>query len=66
MSEGNESVWALYSNFRVKGSVNLYALVIGGYSSSSTAPDSLAYHNGSSWSTSDQDNDFSAYTSCAS
>ena len=67
MNEGNNSAWALYSDFSVLSYVRVYSLEVGGYSSSSssTAPDSLAYHNNMPWSTWNDDNDFASYGNCA-
>ena len=52
--EGN-SRFAQYSSFSVGDSVSKYTLSVSGYSG--TAGNSLVYHNGSKFSTRDQDND---------
>ncbi|CAK0850242.1 unnamed protein product [Prorocentrum cordatum] len=53
-----------YSTFHVDSETNLYRLTIGGFSGD--IGDSLAIHNGRSFSTSDQDNDLYQQGSCAS
>uniref|UniRef100_A0A1X7STC6 Fibrinogen C-terminal domain-containing protein n=1 Tax=Amphimedon queenslandica TaxID=400682 RepID=A0A1X7STC6_AMPQE len=52
--EGNTS-YANYSTFNVSDGSTEYILTVGGYSG--TAGDSLAYHNGSRFTTRDNDND---------
>ncbi|XP_019863898.1 PREDICTED: ficolin-2-like, partial [Amphimedon queenslandica] len=52
--EGN-TAYANYSTFSVSDGSTEYILTVGGYSG--TAGDSLAYHNGSRFSTRDNDND---------
>ncbi|XP_019852526.1 PREDICTED: fibrinogen-like protein A [Amphimedon queenslandica] len=53
--EGNTS-YANYSTFNVSDGSTEYILTVGGYSG--TAGDSLAYHNGWRFSTTDNDNDY--------
>ena len=57
--EGN-SRYAQYSSFSVRDSVSKYTLSVSGYSG--TAGDSFTYHNGSKFSTRDQDNDADSHT----
>ncbi|XP_019853463.1 PREDICTED: fibrinogen-like protein A [Amphimedon queenslandica] len=52
--EGN-TTYANYSTFNISDGSTEYILTVGGYSG--TAGDSLAYHNGSRFSTKDNDND---------
>ncbi|XP_076805214.1 microfibril-associated glycoprotein 4-like [Clavelina lepadiformis] len=59
--DGNQA-HADYSSFSIESAENLYRLRVSGYSGN--AGDSLAYHNGRSFSTEDRDND-SSYTNCA-
>ncbi|XP_019857924.1 PREDICTED: microfibril-associated glycoprotein 4-like [Amphimedon queenslandica] len=59
--EGNTS-YANYSTFNVSDGSTEYILTVGGYSG--TAGDSLTYHNGSRFSTRDNDNDV-WYSNCA-
>ncbi|VDI64954.1 Hypothetical predicted protein [Mytilus galloprovincialis] len=54
--EGN-SAWAKYTKFYIGDASTNYGLEISGYMSSSTAGDSLTYHNGNMFSTYDRDND---------
>ena len=65
MSEGSDSAWAFYSNFRLKSETTGYTLEIGGYWSASNAPDSLTYHNRAAWSSKNQDSDYGMYIHCA-
>ena len=60
--EGN-TVYANYSTFNVSDGSTEYILTVGGYSG--TAGDSLAYHNGSRFSTVDNDNDEWSGGNCA-
>ncbi|XP_002742424.1 uncharacterized protein LOC100367752 [Saccoglossus kowalevskii] len=55
--------YALYDLFQVADESDNYRLMIGSYSGS--AGDSMHYHNGSQFSTRDQDNDVSESTHCA-
>ena len=57
--------FARYRSFSVADETNKYELNIGTLDSSSTAGDSLAYHNRRSFSTPDQDNDSSFAVHCA-
>ena len=57
MTEGSESAWASYSSFVVGDDISEYKLYVAGYLDASTAGDSLTYHNGMRFSTSDRDND---------
>ena len=59
--EGNTR-YANYSTFSISDGSTEYILTVGGYSG--TAGDSLAYHNGSRFSTIDNDNDI-WYNNCA-
>ncbi|CAC5404894.1 Fibrinogen-like protein A,Ryncolin-4,Angiopoietin-related protein 7,Angiopoietin-related protein 1,Ficolin-3,Ficolin-1-B,Techylectin-5A,Ficolin-2,Ryncolin-1,Tenascin-R,Fibrinogen-like protein 1,Angiopoietin-related protein 4,Angiopoietin-1,Tenascin-X,Fibrinogen C domain-containing protein 1-A,Tenascin-N,Ryncolin-3,Tenascin,Fibroleukin,Fibrinogen C domain-containing protein 1,Fibrinogen gamma chain,Ryncolin-2,Angiopoietin-related protein 6,Techylectin-5B,Angiopoietin-related protein 2,Angiopoietin-2,Microfi len=54
--EGN-TAWAKYTKFYVGDATTNYRLEINGYMTSSTAGDSLTYHNGNMFSTYDRDND---------
>ena len=60
--EGNTS-YANYSTFSVGDGSTEYILTVGGYSG--TAGDSLASHNGSRFSTRDNDNDLQSGGNCA-
>ena len=60
--EGN-SAYANYSTFNVSDGSTEYILTVGGYSG--TAGDSLAIHNGSRFTTRDNDNDLASGYSCA-
>ncbi|XP_063448146.1 ryncolin-1-like [Mytilus trossulus] len=61
--EGN-SAWAKYTKFFIGDATTNYRLEISGYMTSSTAGDSLIYHNGIMFSTYDRDNDI-AFKNCA-
>jgi len=54
--EGN-TTYAEYNKFGVMSENDKYKLILGSYSASGTAGDSLSYHNGKPFSTRDQDND---------
>ncbi|XP_072275309.1 tenascin-N-like [Pyxicephalus adspersus] len=58
----DESVYAVYNNFRVGSSKDKYKLIVSDYSG--TAGDALGYHNGWKFTTWDKDNDI-ALTNCA-
>uniref|UniRef100_A0A1X7UMG7 Fibrinogen C-terminal domain-containing protein n=1 Tax=Amphimedon queenslandica TaxID=400682 RepID=A0A1X7UMG7_AMPQE len=60
--EGN-TTYANYSTFNISDGSTEYILTVGGYSG--TAGDSLAYHNGSRFSTKDNDNDDLSRGNCA-
>ncbi|XP_019862948.1 PREDICTED: fibrinogen-like protein A [Amphimedon queenslandica] len=60
--EGNET-YANYSTFNISDGSTEYILTVGGYSG--TAGDSLAYHNGSRFSTRDNENDIWSGGNCA-
>ena len=60
--DGN-TAYAKYSTFIVGDSSSNYTLTVSGYSG--TAEDSLAYHNGSQFSTKDRDNDNYGLVNCA-
>ncbi|XP_019853461.1 PREDICTED: ryncolin-2-like [Amphimedon queenslandica] len=60
--EGN-TTYANYSTFNVSDGSTEYILTVGGYSG--TAGDSLAYHNGSRFTTRDNDNDGWLSGNCA-
>ena len=51
----DNTAYAQYTTFSVGNSTNEYTLTVGGYSG--TAGDSLAYHNGTKFTTRDNDND---------
>ena len=51
----NETRYAKYSTFNIGNSTTEYTITVGGYSGD--AGDSLAYHNGSEFTTNDRDND---------
>ena len=55
--------YAIYSTFQVLDSSRKYTLIIGGYSGD--AGDSLAWHNGRNFTTSDEDNDPDPNENCA-
>ncbi len=55
--ENGTKVFAHYENFYVAGAEDKYRLTVEGYNPKSTVRDSLTYHNGSLFSTYDQDND---------
>ena len=57
--------FARYQSFSVVDETNKYELTIGTLDSSSSAGDSLTYHNGGKFSTPDQDNDSSLRSHCA-
>lgn len=59
------TAFARYQSFSIDDETNKYALNIGTLDSSSTAGDSLDYHDGSQFSTPDQDNDSAPTTHCA-
>lgn len=61
--DSNTTRYAYYSSFSVKGNAKKYQMEIGGYSG--TLIDSLSYHNGSLFSTTDQDNDKNNAENCA-
>ena len=61
-AQGNRP-YANYSTFSIGDSSTEYTLTIAGYSG--TAGDSMAYHNGSMFSTKDNDNDNWSTDSCA-
>ena len=58
----NATGYAEYSIFKVADETDGYRLTIGGYSG--TAGDSMAFHNGTMFSTMDRDNDNSNTTDC--
>ncbi|XP_071818045.1 ficolin-1-like [Apostichopus japonicus] len=58
-----ETRFAKYDHFRIGEEMNLYKLLLGGFSG--TAGDSLFGHNGQAFSTKDSDNDESANLNCA-
>ncbi|XP_058178527.1 fibrinogen-like protein 1 [Anopheles ziemanni] len=60
--EGN-SAYALYDEFKIASEEEKYKLTVGKYSG--TVGDSLDYHNGSKFSTFDQDNDADDDNNCA-
>uniref|UniRef100_A0A1X7TTS0 Fibrinogen C-terminal domain-containing protein n=1 Tax=Amphimedon queenslandica TaxID=400682 RepID=A0A1X7TTS0_AMPQE len=60
--EGN-TAYSNYSTFSVSDGSTEYILTVGGYSS--TAGDSLGYHNGRRFSTRDNDNDLLSEINCA-
>ena len=60
--DGN-TAYAQYSTFSVGNSTTEYTLTVGGYSG--TAGDSLDWHNGMKFSTSDNDNDNRSGNNCA-
>ena len=55
LKKTSQSKFALYSRFSLAGEDDNYAITVGSYSG--TAGNSLAYHNGQSFSTYDRDND---------
>ena len=57
MREGSETAFAKYGTFSVGSRVEKFVLSVGEYDGSSSAGDSLLYHNGGKWSTQDEDND---------
>ena len=59
------AVFAKYSQFSVAPESQNYLLTVAGYEPSSIVGDSLAGHNGQSFSTPDKDNDASSTTNCA-
>lgn len=62
LQDHGESAYAVYDKFSVADARSLYRLKVEGYSG--TAGDSMAYHNGRSFSTFNKDTD-SAITNCA-
>ncbi|XP_017566451.1 tenascin-R isoform X3 [Pygocentrus nattereri] len=62
MRDGQEAVYANYDRFSIGDARSLYKLRIGEYNG--TAGDSLNYHQGRPFSTTDRDNDI-AVTNCA-
>ncbi|XP_033638988.1 ryncolin-1-like [Asterias rubens] len=59
----SNTAWAFYGEFAVTG--DNYTLHVGSYDAQSTAGDSMTSHNGSQFSTKDQDNDASDSMNCA-
>ena len=59
------TAWARYGSFSLGSEVDHYKLHLSNYYKNSTAGDSLATHNGRSFSTVDVDNDLSATVHCA-
>ncbi len=59
----SNTAWASYGEFAVTG--EKYTLQVGSYDAQSTAGDSMAYHNGQSFSTKDKDNDLANTQNCA-
>ena len=55
--------YAKYSTFNIGDSTTDYTITVGGYSGD--AGDSLAYHNGSEFTTKDRDNDILSGMNCA-
>ena len=54
MEKGVEGkAWAYYSHFMVGDESSKYKLTVSGYSSYSTAGDSLSYHSGQKFTTKD-------------
>ena len=53
MRDGSETAFAKYGQFGVADATDKFRLSVGEYSQFSTAGDSLLYHNGAQWSTSD-------------
>uniref|UniRef100_A0A4X2K2N1 Tenascin C n=1 Tax=Vombatus ursinus TaxID=29139 RepID=A0A4X2K2N1_VOMUR len=62
LQDHGETAYAIYDKFSVGDAKSRYKLKVDGYSG--TAGDSMAYHNGRSFSTYDKDTD-SAITNCA-
>ncbi|XP_074067842.1 tenascin isoform X2 [Macrotis lagotis] len=62
LQDRGETAYAIYDKFSVGDAKSRYKLKVDGYSG--TAGDSMAYHNGRSFSTYDKDTD-SAITNCA-
>ncbi|XP_051835475.1 tenascin [Antechinus flavipes] len=62
LQDNGETAYAIYDRFSVGDAKSRYKLKVDGYSG--TAGDSMAYHNGRSFSTYDKDTD-SAITNCA-
>ncbi|CAH3173729.1 unnamed protein product, partial [Porites evermanni] len=60
---GSQTAYAEYDDFGVANEQGKYMLSLGKYFG--TAGDSLSYHRGIAFSTKDQDNDHTPYTSCA-
>ena len=59
----NEIRYAKYSTFNIGDSTTNYTITVGGFSGD--AGDSLAYHNGSEFTTKDRDNDIHNGINCA-
>lgn len=64
MREGTENAFAKYGSFGVADASDKFRLSVGEYADNSSAGDSLLYHNGAQWSSSDQDNDTWGDTAC--
>ncbi|KAL9961328.1 hypothetical protein ACROYT_G030245 [Oculina patagonica] len=62
--DGN-TVYAEYDSFAIGSEATRYQLSVGNYLTTGTARDSLTFHNGSQFTTKDQDNDLNADGNCA-
>ena len=64
-TSGDTTAWAIYGSFSLGSEASNYKLTISSYDNSSTAGDSLAAHNGESFSTLDDDNDSHSTVHCS-
>ncbi|XP_071808028.1 ficolin-2-like [Asterias amurensis] len=61
----NESSFAYYDSFSIADESDKYRLTLGRFNSTSTAGDSLSYHNNRQFTTKDLDNDYFSAGNCA-
>jgi len=54
---GEKTAWSKYATFSLGSAASYYPLTIGTHDTTSTAGDSLSFHNGEAFSTKDKDND---------